>query len=386
MIPLPIQPPRRTYRSNLLSLTADLPVNPHIDPLAAPPWALDFVNPGFFPNHRVRHGDERKLWVTTIRALVDEQDHLTIFARGSKSNWNRDDEHLPTICTAVAFSGGNETTHAVRNLGITATAHDADLGSLVTAARLAQGRLNQHPTSKITTPSPNPAAIQAITNLRPHAGQLHSREFCNTLTQIFSLFRRTKLHLEWCPPKPATTGLKRCAELAQANAANPLPPHHREPHTLTYQTQSAKDLAISAWQTRWHRDPRQSQVYLALPAPPNGKMAPAVKGASGGSRHASATFVRLITGHAFIGAYAARFHPRKPTNCPECGANPQTVAHVIQQCPRYARARAAHLTPTATDLSLSTLFGTKKGGKALLAFLEETKACFKPREEVHDPG
>ncbi len=50
-------------------------------------------------------------------------------------------------------------------------------------------------------------------------------------------------------------------------------------------------------------------------------------------------------------------------------------------CPRFARARAAHLIPIAPDLSLSTLFGSKEGGKALLEFLEVTKACFKPLEE-----
>ena len=112
---------------------------------------------------------------------------------------------------------------------------------MVSAAHLAQEHLNHYQTSKFTILSPNPAAIQAITNLRPHAGQFHSRDFCNTLAQVFSLFRRAKHHLEWYPPKPATTGLKRCAELAQANAANPLPPNHRKPHTLTYQAESAKD-------------------------------------------------------------------------------------------------------------------------------------------------
>jgi hypothetical protein len=55
---------------------------------------------------------------------------------------------------------------------------------------------------------------------------------------------------------------------------------------------------------------------------------------------------------------------------------------LIRQFPRFARARAAHLTPIAPDLSPSTLFGTKEGGKALLDFLEVTTACFKPLEEA----
>jgi hypothetical protein len=141
-----------------------------------------------------------------------------------------------------------------------------------------------------------------------------------------------------------------------------------------------------AWQARWHNADRRSRVYLALPNPPARKLPLAIQGAMGGSRHACATLVRLITGHAFIGEYTACFHPHKSTSCPECGTDPQTVAHIIRLCPCFARARAAHLIPIAPDLSLSTLFGSKEGGKALLEFLEVTKACFKPLEEPPDPG
>jgi hypothetical protein len=50
------------------------------------------------------------------------------------------------------------------------------------------------------------------------------------------------------------------------------------------------------------------------------------------------------------------------------------------------RTRAAHLIPIAPDLSPSTLFGSKEGGKALLEFLEVTKACFKPLEGASGSG
>jgi hypothetical protein len=92
----------------------------------------------------------------------------------------------------------------------------------------------------------------------------------------------------------------------------------------------------------------------------------------------------MITGHAFVGS--SKYHPRKPTHCPGCGINPQTVEHIIQSCPRFARARAAHLSPIAPDLSLSILLGTTKGGKAMVRFLEETKACFIPVEQPFNPG
>lgn len=194
----------------------------------------------------------------------------------------------------------------------------------------------------------------------------------------------TRVQLEWCPSEVSIAGIRRCIDLARANAAAPLPQDHQEPNTIAFQRSSTKELTFSAWQARWHNADRRSQSFLALrrPSPPSGKLPPAIASAAGGSCTACATLVRLITGHAFVGSYTARFHPRKATHCPECGVNPQTVAHIIQHCPRFERARTTHLRPTAPDLSLRILFGTEEGRKAMIAFLEDTKACYKP----FDPG
>ena len=385
LIPLPIHPPRRNYKSNLRSLAADLPKAPRIDALAAPPWQLDFSSPQLSCNHRVRHGDERKAWANAIRASTDLPDHLIVFSRGSKSNWNRNDNLQPAAGISVLFTAGQEIGYHCRTLGTTATDFDADLCALATAAMQVQQHVALHPNHQVTIYSTNPAAIQAITNLRPHAGQSFALEFSALLTQTFAS-SRSKIKLEWCPSEATIAGIRRCIDLARTNTTAPWPPGHQEPNTIAFQKSSSKELAISAWQARWHNADRRSQAYLALPAPPTGKLPPVIAGGAGGSRTASATLVRLITGHAFIGSYTTRFHPRKATHCPECGANPQTVAHVLQACPRYDHARAIHLRPAAPDLSLRTLFGTEEGGKALIAFLEETKACFKPREEPFDPG
>jgi hypothetical protein len=69
-----------------------------------------------------------------------------------------------------------------------------------------------------------------------------------------------------------------------------------------------------------------------------GKLLPIIIGGAGGSCDTSATHVRLIRGlvrgHAFVCSCTARFHPRKAIRCPECQADPQTVSHVLQACPR----------------------------------------------------
>ena len=115
--------------------------------------------------------------------------HLTVFARRSKSNWHREDDLQPAIRAASLWVNDQDVASATRHIGVTATAFDADLAALASAILQAQLYLNTHPSTHVTIFSTNPAAIQAITNLRPHQGQSFSCDFYSTLTQIFSLSR-----------------------------------------------------------------------------------------------------------------------------------------------------------------------------------------------------
>ncbi|KAH9954951.1 hypothetical protein BC827DRAFT_1348032, partial [Russula dissimulans] len=53
------------------------------------------------------------------------------------------------------------------------------------------------------------------------------------------------------------------------------------------------------------------------------------------SRHTTSTLYRIITGHAFIGAYTQRFYPQHtPAQIAcQCGETIQTVEHVLRDCP-----------------------------------------------------
>ena len=69
-----------------------------------------------------------------------------------------------------------------------------------------------------------------------------------------------------------------------------------------------RDSSPSQHEARWHNTDRCTQLYLTISSPPSGKLLPVIDGAAGGSRTASATLVRLITGHAFIGSILASLH------------------------------------------------------------------------------
>jgi hypothetical protein len=94
-----------------------------------------------------------------------------------------------------------------------------------------------------------------------------------------------------------------------------------------------------------------------------------IQGAKHGNRAVVSMLLCLITGHAFIGSYTARFRPDKPTDCP-CGVPLRTVEHVITSCPLHAAARQEHLHPIDHDLSTlgPKLLGTLQ--------LKEEAPCF----------
>src|SRR5258708_396162 len=99
------------------------------------------------------------------------------------------------------------------------------------------------------------------------------------------------------------------------------------------------------------------------------------------SRLTHSTFYRFITGHAFTGKYTQRFFPQHTPDqvaC-QCGKPIQTVEHIISHCPLFATACRRHLLSNGHTRSLQQLLETPKHIQGLLWFLEETRACNKPR-------
>jgi hypothetical protein len=309
---------------------------------------------------------------------------LTLFCRGALTNHDREDDRPMGVTSVVAYLDGKELAHSERQLGTTVSEFDAELAALESGALLAQSLLVARPHSQITLLCPNPSAISAILNFGPHPGQRFSLSFKLTTDNLLSHRPDVKVVVSWAPQARALVGFARAKHLADTIAARPPPPNHREPHSISFQRSTSKLEAIDAWGVRWQDSDRRSQSYVALPHPPNGKLPPAIQGIKRGSRAAVSTLFRLITGHAFIGSYTARFRPDEPVDCP-CGAPLQTVQHVITTCPLFAAASLEILAPIDRDYSLPILLGSARGGDAVLQFLKATQAGAHPRR-VWNPG
>ena len=172
-----------------------------------------------------------------------------------------------------------------------------------------------------------------------------------------------------------------------------------EPHTITSQKKATKDAAIAEWTARWHEQPHTSKAYqTALTEPPDGRThrtflltpahnTPGEENTVKFSRLTDSTFYRFITGHAFTGEYTKRFfskHTPEQVAC-QCGEPNQTVEHILFLCPIFTTARRKHLTDNGRPRSFLQLLENPERVQTLLQFIEETRACTKPRAEW-EPG
>jgi hypothetical protein len=221
----------------------------------------------------------------------------------------------------------------------------------------------------------------------------------NRLSNILELHPNTNIVFLWLPRKIPFVGFKRAKQLALANIRTANAATLVEPHTINHQKETAKDAAIVAWGEKWRKAPHTSKVYQnAITGPPDGKThhtfqihdpknTPGDEPLAKFSRLTCSTFYRFITGHAFTGEYTQRFfplHTQDQIRC-QCGAPLQTVEHVLFHCPQHTAARRRHLTVSGRPRSFPQLLENPERVHSLLRFLEETRACNKPRAEW-EPG
>jgi hypothetical protein len=362
------------------------------------------------------HWDGR---VTIRRALTREDqgalsEHLVkqrkvgnipqIFVAGILSNKGRHDDKSIATAAAVLYHKQSEWGHTECTLGKKLTQADIKVEALRPGLLLLEdfirGTKYNGPVQIITG---SPSAPHLSLNFSQHATQHVSLEFAWKIDSLLMDHPQIYLTIQYAKRNPALVGFKRTQQLALEAVKRPLMNTQRPPSTH-YQRAETKAAAIGAWEQRYQENPRRSQAYdSALVAPPDGRAHMIFRIASTGlrkkghtlshrvPREIQSTLTRLITGHAFTGAYRIKF-PRKnlPPSTEEdvacaCGAVPEDTEHVLLHCPLTHDQRLCHLSADGLPDSLRKLFDSPKRCLGLLRFLEETRVCAKPRR-VWEPG
>ena len=386
-------------KTTLRELAARVPANglrieafPEIPP-GAPTW-----------NGRVQVIPKQKDWdyeviTNALTTACQEGSLVNIFCNGVRSNMGRDDGKQLGATSAVLYQEGRELRHEERVLGQTVTDTDTSLRALHAAFDTLTyflGNLTTRQANLVTISSPSSAAISKALDTSPHDNQEESISFLRRLSNILESYPETNIVLLWLPQKAAFAGFDKAKKLAMEAIRAADPADIIEPHSINNQKDSTKSTAIAAWAERWHQSPHTSKAYrTALTSPPDGNphhtfhvthssdTEPPAKF----SRLTHSTFYRFITGHAFTGEYTQRFFPQHTPEqiaC-QCGEPLQTIEHVLFHCTLFTAACRRHLTVSGRPRSFPQLLENPKRVQALLRFLEETRACNKPRAEW-EPG
>jgi hypothetical protein len=399
--PLPA-PIRESTGTTLRNLAARVPANgpcieafPDIPP-GAPTW-----------NGRVHVIPKQKEWdykvtTNTLTEACRGGTLVNIFCDGVRSNKGCNDGRQLGATSAILYYKGKEYRHAEKVLGETVTESDTLLRALHTGFDTLTYFLDNLTTrqkNSVTISLPSGVAINKALDYSPHEDQQESIAILRRLSDILESHPNTNIFLLWLPKRIPFVGFKRAKQLALEAIRTANPAKIVEPHTINNQKETTKDVAIATWAEKWHQSPHTSKVYqMTLTMPPDGKPhhtfhiahphgTPEENPPAKFSRLTHSTLYRFITGHTFMGEYTQRFftqHTPEQITC-QCGEPLQTIEHVLLQCPLFTAACRRHLTVSGRPRSLPQLLENPKRVESLLRFLEEMRACNKPRAEW-EPG
>ena len=394
-VPAPI---RNSVRTTLRDLAARVPAGgPRVDafpeiPPEAPTW-----------NGRVHVIPKQSDWdyeviTHALVAACRDDSMVNIFCDGTRSNKGRDDGKQLGATSAVLYQEGKERRHTEKVLGETVTGPDTILRALHVAfdtLTLFLASLATQQNHFVTISLPSGAAVSRALDASPHEDQEESISIMKRLSTLLDSYPDTNIVLLWLPRKAPFIGFRRAKQLALEAIRTADTTQIIEPNTINNQKEATKNAAVTAWTEAWHQSPHTSKVYqTALTMPPDGKPHHTFLLAQTNednpvkfSRLTHTTLYRFMTGHAFTGEYTSRFFPQHTPEqiaC-QCGEPLQTVEHVLTHCTLYTAARRRHLTVSGRIRTFPQLLENPKRVQSLLRFLEETRACSKPRAEW-EPG
>ena len=402
-LPLPVRTTwRRHFTTTLAGLAREhipeqvLKVKPH----ALPPWGLPKWGGRLTLDPSTGKGEARKAITEDLATIAKSPQALLVFATDGEATQGEGDNATHWHATsAVVYHQGVEVRHSERLIGTSAAGNLIYARALESAAIAGQHALVERQGAGGTTPdhlvivTNNAGAISSLRNFGPHPTQSVSIEFRNIADRMLRSHPRLKISVRWAPAICQPPGFKRGRGLAKYFAASPPPPNFVDTASIDAVRAASRKKGLAAWSEKYHSMQRDSHAYTeVLREPPDGRllkglrMMAKAKPNKKPSRQAESTVFRFTTAHAFTGKYAQRFHAERniPTAC-ECGVDPQTVNHVLFECPQHDTARA--VAPRfdfddQTGRPIKRLAGVLRNAtrtEALLLFLETTRACFKPR-------
>jgi ribonuclease HI len=375
--PIPTPPNnRRTTKTTLKKISTHTSHDhERLDPYATPPWCRSI---SLFPNRILINPCDNSTDTATAREnhlkLIQEYktdpNVIYIYTDGSKINRGG---FTRAGAGVAAFLLGNEIDHALIGLGGHAEVFDAEMAALSKAAALSTALLHDFPnTTKIAFFTDNAASVQAISDPKASSAQWFTLSFQKHIRKSLETHPNLSISVSWCPSHCDIPGNERADFLAkEATSLNCQIPFST---TRSNAKRRAKSSTTKIWVREWKNTPKTGRYAVANRLEPSLNPTKHFQNLKQ-NREIFGRLVQCRTGHAYTGDFRQSFIPLSPdpNTCPCDNEILETRNHILTECPRYNQHRRI-LKKASRHLSLPVILGSKKGIKALAAFLHKSGA------------
>ncbi|KAF5388427.1 hypothetical protein D9615_000843 [Tricholomella constricta] len=144
----------------------------------------------------------------------------------------------------------------------------------------------------------------------------------------------------------------------------------RLPVSVSALKQQHNSALKNRWNERWKKSPRFEKYRKYKDCFPSAGFRRATKNIT---RRQHSLLIQLRTGHAPLNQHLHRMKVVDEPKCPHCPTEDETIRHYLYQCREYRYARTDLITRLGRDAHVAAiLYGTKRGIKSLLQYVEDT--------------
>jgi ribonuclease HI len=262
------------------------------------------------------------------------------------------------------------------------TVHEAELVGLLLAIHLISTEKRAAKTCSIAVD--NQAAIRAFDSDMRRPGHHLAREVLKIANRMQKRknMRGYKLTIRWTAGHSGIMGNERADSEAKKAASGKhtenkhLPVYLRKPLPINPAAlkRSHGDALKKRWKADWTASPRGKEMLRIDNTTPSTKFLKTIS-STNLSRSAASKIAQLRLRHIPLNGYLYRFKRTDKASCPACGADVESVAHYLLNCPMYAHERwalARQVKRLRKNMTLETLLGEPELAVPLAKYIDST--------------
>lgn len=336
----------------------------------APPWLAG-------PKATIRISEapkgQAKLQHRQLLASLEFEDPLIFYTDGSQGTYQKALANSWSYCE-IGLEGRPRKT-ASGNLGPYVEVADAELFAiyrvLVDLSRRPLAPLQQ-PTQLVFIFIDSQAAIRRLEGYSDLAIRIRGL--------LERLYLTYTIRLDWCPSHVGIFGNEFADRLAKKGLEAPF--RGTPTASISYLRRKVRKTCLERWKTLWveeetrgpkaqglgkhYRRVKRDQLRFTYKPDPDLAKAP---------RPTLSAYYQLLFGIGYLKAYLKQTNRTSFEEC-RCGYYRHSTSHLLLSCSNYTKERQTlRKALRGQPLALPTLFSTKVGRKALLAFIEKTRVC-----------